>query len=189
MPINNLHSLSNEKDDKKLDQFENIDAELAIIGCLLWDNRTYEKIADFLSEDHFTDPNNKNIFATIKRLLDKNILVTPITLKNYLDDNNEDNIDNLSYLNKIKDSSPSTQNAYQYAKLLYDLHIKRSLIGIGNTIIQETLSNDDNLEGIELIESAENDLYNLSQTGNADRKHSLFSEALKSAIDVIDQSF
>ncbi len=189
MPINNLHSLSNEKDDKKLDQFENIDAELAIIGCLLWDNRTYEKIADFLSEDHFTDPNNKNIFATIKRLLDKNILVTPITLKNYLDDNNEDNIDNLSYLNKIKDSSPSTQNAYQYAKLLYDLHIKRSLIGIGNTIIQETLSNDNNLEGIELIESAENDLYNLSQTGNADRKHSMFGEALKSAIDIIDQSY
>ena len=24
------------------------DAEIAVIGCLLWDNRTYEKIADFL---------------------------------------------------------------------------------------------------------------------------------------------
>ena len=26
----------------------NIDAEIAIIGCLLWDNRNYEKIADFI---------------------------------------------------------------------------------------------------------------------------------------------
>ena len=40
-----------------------------------------------------------------------------------------------------------------------------------------------------MIENAENDLYNLSQTGNADRKHAMFGEALKSAIEVIDQSF
>ena len=70
---------------ESLEKFSNFDAEIAVIGCLLWDNRTYEKIADFLVEDHFTDINNKKIFAVIKRLLDQNILVTPITLKNYLE--------------------------------------------------------------------------------------------------------
>ena len=188
MPLN-IHNISDNKDKDILDKFENIDAETAVIGCLLWDNRSYEKIADFLTNDHFVNPRNKKIFSIIKQLLDKNILVTPITLKNHLENENEDNFDHFKYLNQIKDSSPSTQNAYQYAKLLYDLNIKRNLIGIGNNIIQETISNEDDLEGIDLIENAENDLYNLSQTGNADRKHSLFSEALKSAIDVIDQSF
>jgi replicative DNA helicase len=189
VPLNNLQSVQNKENQEISEKFQNFDAEIAVIGCLLWDNKSYEKIADFLIEDHFIDLNNKNIFKTIKRLLDKNILVTPITLKNYLEENDKDSFDNYTYLNQIKDSAPSTQNAYQYARLLYDLHIKRSLIGIGKNIIQDTISNEEDLEGINLIENAENDLYNLSQTGNSDRKYSLFGEALKKAIDVIDQSF
>ena len=189
MPLNNLQSVQNKENKEVSEKFQNFDAEIAVIGCLLWDNKSYEKIADFLIEDHFIDLNNKNIFKTIKRLLDKNILVTPITLKNYLEENDKDSFDNYTYLNQIKDSAPSTQNAYQYARLLYDLHIKRSLIGIGKNIIQDTISNEEDLEGINLIENAENNLYNLSQTGSSDRKYSLFGESLKKAIDVIDQSF
>ena len=168
--IKNIHALQKKNDPEVLEKFENFEAEIAVIGCLLWDNKSYEKVVDFLNEDHFTDVNNKKIYSTIKNLLDKNILVTPITLKNYLEDNNN-KFDNYTYLNQIKDSAPSTQNAYHYAKLLYDLHIKRSLIGIGNSIIQDTISNENDLEGINLIENAENDLYNLSQTGSSDRKH------------------
>ena len=189
MALNNLQSVQNKENQEISEKFQNFDAEIAVIGCLLWDNKSYEKIADFLTEDHFIDLNNKNIFKTIKRLLDKNILVTPITLKNYLEENDKDSFDNYTYLNQIKDSAPSTQNAYQYARLLYDLHIKRSLIGIGKNIIQDTISNEEDLEGINLIENAENDLYNLSQTGSSDRKYSLFGESLKKAIDIIDQSF
>ncbi len=177
-----------DNNQKNLEKFSNIEAELALIGCLLWDNRNYEKIADFLSEDHFIDKNNQLIYKTIKGLLDKNVLVSPITLKNYLS-NEDNNLDNIKYLNQIKDSAPSTHNAYQYAKIIYDLHIKRSLIGIGRNIVQETVENTDDLEGQDLIDNAENDLYLLSQTGNTDRKHSYFSDALKNAVDVIDEAF
>ena len=97
----------------------NFEAEIALIGCILWDNRNYEKISDFISEEHFVDENNILIFKTIKNLLDKNILVSPITVKNYLPDDNKK--DNIKYLNQIKDSAPSTQNTYNYAKIVYDL--------------------------------------------------------------------
>ena len=132
--------------------------------------------------------NNKIIFKTIKNLLDKNILVSPITLKNHLE-NNDIKFDNIKYLNQIKDSAPSTHNVYHYAKIIYELHIKRSLVGIGQNIIQETIENSNELEGNDLIENAENDLYNLSQSGSTERKYAPFSQALKSAIDIIDQSF
>ena len=178
-----------EKFDNNFDnKFQNIEAEIAVIGCLLWDNRNYEKIADLLNEDHFINKNNKIIFKTIKNLLDKNILVSPITLKNHLE-NNDIKFDNIKYLNQIKDSAPSTHNVYHYAKIIYELHIKRSLVGIGQNIIQETIENSNELEGYDLIENAENDLYNLSQSGSTERKYSPFSQALKSAIDIIDQSF
>ena len=178
-----------EKFDNNFDnKFQNIEAEIAVIGCLLWDNRNYEKIADLLNEDHFINKNNKIIFKTIKNLLDKNILVSPITLKNHLE-NDDIKFDNIKYLNQIKDSAPSTHNVYHYAKIIYELHIKRSLVGIGQNIIQETIENSNELEGYDLIENAENDLYNLSQSGSTERKYSPFSQALKSAIDIIDQSF
>ena len=61
---------SNEEDI--LDRFSNIDAEIALIGCLLWDNRNFEKISDFLDENHFTDQNHQMIFKQIKDLLNKN---------------------------------------------------------------------------------------------------------------------
>ena len=123
----------------------------------------------------------------IKNLLDKNILVSPITLKNYLPD--DDKKDNIKYLNQIKDSAPSTQNTYNYAKIVYDLHLKRNLVGIAHNVIQNANNNENNFDGEELIEEAENDLYLLSQTGNADRKYVNFGTALKGAVDIISEAY
>ncbi len=184
--IDSSKGTNKEKDNNY--NFSNIEAEIALIGCLLLDNRNYEKISDFLSEEHFVDENNQIIFKTIKNLLEKNILVSPITLKNYLPDD-ENNIDKMKYLSQIRDSAPSTQNTYNYAKLIYDLHIKRNLVGIAHNIIQETNSKNTDLEGENLIENAENDLYLLSQTGNTDRKFTNFSEALNNAVNIISEAY
>ena len=113
--------INSNKDNDSDNYFSNFEAEIALIGCILWDNRNYEKISDFLYEDHFVDKNNQKLFNVIKSLLDKNILVSPITLKNYLPE--DDNVDTIKYLNQNKDSAPSTQNTYYYAKLIYDLYI------------------------------------------------------------------
>ena len=169
------------------DIFSNTEAELALIGCILWDNRNYEKVSDFLNENHFVDETNKIIFTTIKNLLDKNILVSPITLKNYLPED-KNNINKVNYLNQIKDSAPSTQNTYNYAKIIYDLYVKRNLVGIAHNIIQETNTSNNNVVE-NLIENAENDLYNLSQTGNSDRSFINFGNALQGAVDIISEAY
>ncbi len=178
---------SNQSVIKNEDLFSNTEAELALIGCVLWDNRNYEKISDFLHENHFVDETNKIIFTTIKNLLDKNILVSPITLKNYLPED-KNNINKVNYLNQIKDSAPSTQNTYNYAKIIYDLYVKRNLVGIAHNIIQETNTSNNNIVE-NLIENAENDLYNLSQTGNSDRSFVNFGNALQGAVDIISEAY
>ena len=167
--------------------FSNTEAEIALIGCILWDNRNYERVSDFVNENQFVDETNKVIFSTIKSLLDRNILVSPITLKNYLPEDNN-NINKVNFLNQIKDSAPSTQNAYNYGKIIYDLYVKRNLVGIARNIINETSSNNDKLAE-NLIENAENDLYNLSQTGNSERSFINFSNALQGAIDIISEAY
>tara|TARA_B100000575_G_scaffold294471_1_gene310665 strand:+ start:5338 stop:6846 length:1509 start_codon:yes stop_codon:yes gene_type:complete len=188
MSIELVNSENKKIDINKDERFINVDAELALIGCLLWDNKNYDKIAEFLSEDHFVDESNKFIYKTIRNLLEKNILVSPITLKNYLP-SNELEFDKIKYLNQIKDSAPSSQNALQYGKIIYDLHIKRNLITIAHNLIQETSNNDENQVGEDLIENAENNLYVLSQTGNSDRKFIKFNDALKNAVDIISEAY
>ena len=178
---------SNQNKQNEYNNFSNTDAELAIIGCILWDNKNYEKVSDFLNENHFVDETNKIIFTTIKNLLDKNILVSPITLKNYLPDDN-DNINKVNYLNQLKDSTPSTQNTYNYGKIIYDLYVKRNLVGVAHNIIQETNSNNDQTAE-NLIENAENDLYNLSQSGNSDRSFINFGNALQGAVEIISEAY
>ena len=44
--------LLNSGQDDNDENFVNIDAEIALIGCILWDNRNYEKVSDFLEETH-----------------------------------------------------------------------------------------------------------------------------------------
>ena len=175
-------------DDNIFEVFSNIEAEIALIGCLLWDNRNYEKISDLIDESHFVDENHQIIFKKIKELLDKNILVSPITLKNYFS-NDDFGVEMTKYLNQIKDSSPSTQNPYSYAKIIYELYLKRSLVGIGQNIVQETFDTNVENTGENLIENAENDLYNLSNLGSSERKYSKFGEALKDAVNIIDEAF
>jgi len=174
--------------DNKIEQLSNIDAEIALIGCILWDNRNFEKISDFLDENHFVDHSHQIIFKQIKELLNKNVLVSPITLKNYLSEN-DFGLEITKYLNQYKDSSPSTQNTFQYAKIIYELHLKRSLIGIGQNIINDTFETNTENTGENLIESAENELYTLSNTGNAERKYSKFGDSLKDAVNIINEAF
>ena len=118
--------------------------------------------------------------------MDKNVLVSPITLKNYLPDSN-DNLNKVDYLNQIKDSAPSTQNTYNYGKIIYDLYVKRNLIGIAHNIIQETNSNGNDLAE-SLIEDAENDLYNLCKR-NSDRSFVNFGNALQGAVEIISEAY
>ena len=97
-------------------------------------------------------------------------------------------VDKVNYLNQLKDSAPSTQNTFNYAKIIYDLYVKRNLVGIAHNIIQETNTNNNSVVE-NLIENAENDLYNLSQTGNSDRSFINFGNALQGAVDIISEAY
>jgi len=179
--------INSKKEDSIDTNLSNIDAELALISCILWDNKNYEKVSEFIDEIHFVDENYKIIFSTIKKLLDKNILVSPITLKNYLPDD-ENNSNKIDYLNQIKDSSPSTQNTYTYAKIIYDLYIKRNILSIAHNLIQDTNSNQE-ITAENLIETAENNLYLISESGQSERSFLKFTDALKGAVDIISEAY
>ena len=114
----------------------NIEAEQAVIGSLLVNNEIYDEISLILDPeiqatfgDKFFDPMHQKIFNAIRSMIFKGMLANPITLKNYFKDDKDD-INVSEYLVKITKFSTSVRQAIEYAKIIYDMFVRRELIKI-----------------------------------------------------------
>ena len=60
---------------------QNIEAEAALIGALMIDNRLVEDVQLKLRAEHFFEPLHGRIYDSILRMTDKNMVANPVTLK------------------------------------------------------------------------------------------------------------
>ena len=63
----------------------NIQAEQALLGAILMNNRAFEKVTDFLEASHFFDPVHARIYEACARLIERGQIANPVTLKNIFD--------------------------------------------------------------------------------------------------------
>ena len=59
----------------------NIEAEAALLGALMIDNRIAEDVQLKLRADHFYEPVHGRIYDAILLLLDRNMIANPVTLR------------------------------------------------------------------------------------------------------------
>src|ERR1051325_3793464 len=59
----------------------NVEAEAALLGALMIDNRLAEHIQLKLRPEHFFEPLHGRIYEQILRLLDRNMIASPVTLR------------------------------------------------------------------------------------------------------------
>ena len=55
----------------------NLQAEQALLGALLANNRAYERVSEFLAPEHFADPIHGRIYQAIVRRIDTPIWLWP----------------------------------------------------------------------------------------------------------------
>ena len=60
---------------------QNVEAEAALLGALMIDNRLVEDIQLKLKPHHFFEPLHGRIYEAILRLTDSNRIANPVTLK------------------------------------------------------------------------------------------------------------
>ncbi|HNJ48486.1 MAG TPA: DnaB-like helicase N-terminal domain-containing protein, partial [Novosphingobium sp.] len=63
----------------------NVEAEAALIGAVLIDNRVVEEMATPLRPEHFFEPVHQRIYGRVLQLIDRGAVVTPVTLKPYFE--------------------------------------------------------------------------------------------------------
>ena len=59
----------------------NLEAEQALLGALLANNKAYERVSEFLLPEHFADSIHGRIYEAIARRIEAGQLADPVTLR------------------------------------------------------------------------------------------------------------
>lgn len=73
--------------DKLRELPNNIEAEQGLLGAILIDNRTFDRVAAFLDEEHFFEPLHRRIYLVCGELIRMGKMASPITVKTFLPTN------------------------------------------------------------------------------------------------------
>tara|TARA_B100001250_G_scaffold284871_1_gene246945 strand:+ start:1186 stop:2601 length:1416 start_codon:yes stop_codon:yes gene_type:complete len=182
--LKNINLLKNQSNQLP----NNIEAEQSLIGSILLNNEMFDEISLIVSNKNFYDPMHQKIFSAIEKLIYGGMLANPITLKNYFE-NQKDELNIPDYLVKITKFSASSRQAYEYARLIYDLFVKRELIKISENIIDIAKLNELDSDGQSIIENFEKSLFDLAEKGSFSSSLVKFDEAMKLTIEMASNAY
>ena len=169
----------------------NIEAEQAVIGSILVSNDIYDEISPIIDAQKFFDPIHAKIFETIENLISKGLLANPITLKNHFE-NNEGlkELGGQEYLIKITKFSTSIKQAIDYANIVQEMHVRRELIRISESVLDQASSATEvSTSGEEMIQNAEKSLFDLAERGHFNQSFMKFERALKQTIEMAKSAY
>ncbi len=137
-----------------------LDAEQALLGALIFDNETLNRITPRLKAEHFFDPIHGRIFTAIKKLIADGGVADGITLKAmFASDGGIKEIGGAAYLIRLMDAAaPLTAQAASYAELICDLAYRRAVVAIADEIAAAAVAQDSEADALDLIAMAERGL-------------------------------
>jgi replicative DNA helicase len=168
----------------------NFDAEQALLGAVLVNNLAYGRVSEFLQPGHFAHAAHGRIFEACSKLIEKGQIANPLTLKNLFDQDSElEAIGGAQYLARLAASATTIINAADYGRIIFDLHLRRQLIDIGETVVNEAFDHDPEGNASTQIEAAEQRLFDLATTGQSDSGFQAFNDVLTKAVDMAEAAY
>jgi replicative DNA helicase len=168
----------------------NIEAEQALLGAILVNNRAYEQVSEFLRPDYFTDPLHGRIFDAIGKQLERGQEANPTTLQFFFDtDGTSAEISGRSYLTRLAASAVTVINARDYGTTIHDLFLRRQLIDLGEDTVNEAYAPDLEDAAVNQIERAEQRLYDLATVGDYQGGFRDFPSVLTEAIKMAEAAY
>ena len=167
----------------------NIEAEAALLGALMLDNRLVEDVGLKLKPHHFHEPVHGRIYESILKLTDKNMVANPVTLRPMFEaDEALKEMGGAGYLATLTGSGATLIAARDFAQQVYDLALLRALIGVGRDLVESALDTSEEVAPLEQIEKAEMELYKVAEEGGAEGKAQSFAEATKEALRTAEKA-
>ncbi len=169
----------------------NLAAEQALLGALLANNRAYERVSEFLAPEHFADPVHGRIYKAVQRRVEAGQLADVVTLRPEFEHSGDlDEVGGTAYLAQLLSAMVGIINAGEYGRLIHDSFLRRQLIDVGETLVNNAFGADEDLHDAKSqIEAAEQQLFNLATEGNSEGGYITFEKALTAAVEAAERAF
>jgi len=167
-----------------------IDAEQAVLGGLMLDERAWERIADKLNEDDFYRKDHRLIYRAIGDLSNKNLPCDAVTLGEWFDSKGiAELVGGSSYVLQLANSTPSAANITAYAEIVREKSVLRQLIDAGTEITGDGFQ-PEGRSSQEILENAERKVFQIAESGARGRKGFVaMRAAVKEAFQILHQRF
>ena len=192
LPVDKLRQMATSADPISFRQVpHNIEAEQALLGAMLINNESHDRVSSFLDPEHFYDPLHGQIYETVAKLILAGKQATPVTVKTFFD-NAEPINQHLTvpqYLGRLAVNATTIINAYDYGRTIYDLAVRRKLITIGEDLVNVAYDSPVDASPEDQIQEAEGALYGLAEQGKYGQGFFTFGQALTHAIDMAGAAY
>ncbi|GAA0543617.1 replicative DNA helicase [Rhizomicrobium palustre] len=167
-----------------------IEVEQAVLGAILVDNRALEAVSAVLKTEHFYDPLHQRLYEAMQISIEKHgTIITPLTLHAALKaDPGLAEVGGHAYLAGLAAAAPALPNLKDLAKILYDLAIRRTLIHIGEEIVNTAYEAPLDKPPQEQIEEAEKALYRVSDSARYGEGPIDFGQSLRMAVELAEKA-
>ncbi|PZQ59142.1 MAG: replicative DNA helicase [Sphingomonas taxi] len=167
----------------------NVEAEAAMLGAMMIDNRLADDIVDRLEPLHFYEPVHGRIFAAIKTLRAQDMLATPVTLRPMFEaDEGMKELGGVAYLASLTGSGAGLIGARQFATQIYDLAMLRALVSVGHQMVDRAMDTSEEVNPRAQIEAAEEELFRVSADGGAENSVKSFAQAATAAVKMAEKA-
>ncbi|WKW51719.1 replicative DNA helicase [Rhodomicrobium lacus] len=168
----------------------NIEAEQALLGAVLINNESFDRVSGFLEPNHFFEPLHGRLFEVMGKLIQAGKHASPITLKTFFD--NEPPIGEITvaqYLGRLAAAATTIINAQAYGRTIYDLAVRRELILIGEDMVNVAYDSPIEQPPERQIEEAEQRLYDLADKGKYGSGFMSFGDATIEAVEMAARAY
>ncbi len=163
---------------------------MGLLGAILLNNRAFERVSEFLSEEHFSEEFHRRIWRACKTLIERGQRADPTTLRHFFEsDEVYRAIGGAAYVARLAANATTVINAADYGRLIHDLSIRRELIELGTDIVNDAFSGDLEVSAVDQIENAEQNLYDLATTGSYEGGFRSLTAAVADAVDMAQAAF
>jgi len=166
-----------------------IEAEQAVLGGLMLKNDAFDSIAEILSDSDFYSKDHQLIFNAMHRLAAEGQPFDPITLSEFLQNNNElGAIGGDEYLVDLAHGTPSSANIKAYTQIVLERSIVRQLIGAASEMVRKGY-NPLGWDSSKLLAEAESRLQEIIENRPKKGGFKEVNSLIKEAVERLDELF
>lgn len=141
---------------------QNLEAEQALLGAILTNNHSFDRVVDLVEPEHFADPVHGRIFTACANRISQGRIADAVSLKADLqNDALLAEVGGAAYLGQLVAASVAIINAADYARAIRDCWLRRELIDASVEAVDHSFAPPEGTDGTVVLDTLETRLFAL----------------------------